>query len=126
MKRIKKQLAEIEGELIEGKKLVKEKDRAVARARTSVKKNNSLLAAQTARKGVLGLKQYRSVLEEIEVEKSTAGRGRQPKKKNKTRRARRGSGSAKRRVTRPSSKAKSGRKIRRTVTRRPASAARRG
>jgi hypothetical protein len=119
MKKVKKHLAEIEGELIEGKKLVNEKDRAVARARTAVKKANSLLAAQTARKGVLGLKKHRSVLEEIEVKKSTASRGRRPKRKSKTRRTRRRSASAKGRVAGLSSRVKSRRKSRRAVTRRP-------
>jgi hypothetical protein len=92
MKRIKRQLIEVEGELIEAKKLRNEKRREARSARSVVKKRNKQLALETAMKAVEGLKQHRSALEGVAVRKSTAPRNSQKKKRSKARRIRRGTG----------------------------------
>jgi hypothetical protein len=75
MKQIKKQLGEVEKEIIAGKKLVREKQRALRKAGTFVEQDNKARAFTTAVRGVEGLEDYREALEDTEVKKSSGRRG---------------------------------------------------
>jgi hypothetical protein len=89
MKQIKKQLGEVEKEIIEGKKLVREKKRAARKAGTLLERDNKVRALQTAVQGVAELREYREALEDTAVKKTAGRRGAQNKRRGPGRKRRR-------------------------------------
>ena len=67
MMKIRSDIVQVEGELIEAKKMLNEKRRARRRTRSAIERDNISRMAATLEKTVAELKDHRSVLEEIEV-----------------------------------------------------------